>query len=74
MMVLKSKKKKNILKDLSQIILFTDPEGLARKRSKFEALHLDRVLQPNNLPINTSGNFFYMFSRLNIKSILVGQC
>ncbi|CAL1262646.1 unnamed protein product [Larinioides sclopetarius] len=27
-----------------------DPEGLARKRNKFEALRLDRILQPNNLP------------------------
>ncbi|GFY77286.1 embryonic polarity protein dorsal [Trichonephila inaurata madagascariensis] len=31
-----------------------DPEGLARKRNKFEALRLDRILQPNNLPTNNA--------------------
>lgn len=34
----------------NSFLFLTDPEGLARKRSKFEALRLDCVLQPNNLP------------------------
>ncbi|KAG8201816.1 hypothetical protein JTE90_027297 [Oedothorax gibbosus] len=36
--------------------LIQDPEGLARKRSKFEALRLDHALQPNNLPMSAHDN------------------
>nr|BBD75287.1 dorsal protein [Parasteatoda tepidariorum] len=36
------------------IPLKQDPEGLARKRNKFEALRLSQILQPSNLPSSSN--------------------